>query len=229
MVEGVRARHTRYEAPEWGVGDVWVSEGGVLLAHEIEFGPGAGRLAGAAPAAGLAAAPVADPPKGAASSPTGTLPSIRSPVGNGSETNVRRSRVVSGSRRSAAAVGDDLTVVEADDPAGRFVDLAQAFLAGEEVPFDDVEIDLAGATPFQLAVSDAIRSIPRGEVAGYGELAALAGYPRAGRAVGTFCARNRFMLVVPCHRVVGASGLGGYGSAGLGVKRRLLALEGVRL
>jgi O6-methylguanine-DNA--protein-cysteine methyltransferase len=37
------------------------------------------------------------------------------------------------------------------------------------------------------------------------------------------------MLVLPCHRVVGAGGIGGYGSAGVGVKRRLLALEGVRL
>jgi methylated-DNA-[protein]-cysteine S-methyltransferase len=63
----------------------------------------------------------------------------------------------------------------------------------------------------------------------YGELAALAGYPRAQRAAGTFCAGNRFPLVVPCHRVVGASGLGSYGSLGLDYKRRLLALEGVEL
>jgi methylated-DNA-[protein]-cysteine S-methyltransferase len=113
--------------------------------------------------------------------------------------------------------------------ADRLVDLARAFLAGEDVGFDAVEIDLEWATPFQLAVAQTIRAIPRGEVAAYGELAALAGYPGAGRAVGTFCARNRFMLVLPCHRVVGAAGIGGYGSAGVGVKRRLLALEGVRL
>jgi methylated-DNA-[protein]-cysteine S-methyltransferase len=223
MVEGVRARHTRYEAPGWGVGDVWVSEDGVLLAHEIEFEAGAGRGVGAAPVAALTAGLVARPPKGAASPPTGTLPSNRSRVGNGSATNVRRSRVASRGAHGTAHLPAD------DDPASRFIDLAQAFLAGAEVSFDDVEIDLAGATPFQLAVADAMRAIPRGEVAAYSEVAALAGSPRAGRAVGTFCAHNRFMLVVPCHRVVGASGLGGYGSAGLGVKRRLLALEGVRL
>ncbi|MBA2642236.1 MAG: MGMT family protein, partial [Actinobacteria bacterium] len=51
----------------------------------------------------------------------------------------------------------------------------------------------------------------------------------AQRAVGTFCARNRFMFLLPCHRVVGSAGIGGYGSAGVGVKRRLLALEGVSL
>ena len=60
-----------------------------------------------------------------------------------------------------------------------------------------------------------------------GELAALAGYPGAARAVGTFCARNAFAFFLPCHRVVASDGIGGYGSAGIAVKRRLLALEGV--
>ena len=69
--------------------------------------------------------------------------------------------------------------------------------------------------------------MPRGEVVTYGELAALAGRPGAARAAGTFCAANRFALVVPCHRVVAADGIGGYGSPGSTYKRRLLALEGV--
>jgi len=72
-----------------------------------------------------------------------------------------------------------------------------------------------------------LRRVPRGEVVTYGELAALAGRPRAPRAAGTFCARNRFSLVVPCHRVVGADGIGFYGSLGVEYKRRLLELEGV--
>jgi methylated-DNA-[protein]-cysteine S-methyltransferase len=113
-------------------------------------------------------------------------------------------------------------------PAGlaeRFI----AFFRGEEVRFDDVALDLSWATPFQRAVADRLREVPRGEVVSYGELAALAGHPGAQRAVGTFCARNRFMLLVPCHRVVGAVGIGPYGSAGVSVKRRLLALEGVTL
>ncbi len=49
------------------------------------------------------------------------------------------------------------------------------------------------------------------------------------RAAGTFCARNRFGIVVPCHRVVASDGLGSYGSLGPDYKQRLLALEGVTL
>jgi methylated-DNA-[protein]-cysteine S-methyltransferase len=105
----------------------------------------------------------------------------------------------------------------------------RAFLAGEPVDFRDVEIDLDWATPLQRAIVDALRSVPRGEVVSYGELAALAGRPRAPRAAGAVCSTNRFSFIVPCHRVVGANGIGGYGDAGVEVKRRLLALEGVLL
>ena len=73
------------------------------------------------------------------------------------------------------------------------------------------------------------RAIPWGEIVSYGELAALAGCPGAARAAGSFCAENRFSLIIPCHRVVAANGIGGYGEAGPELKRRLLALEGVRL
>jgi len=75
----------------------------------------------------------------------------------------------------------------------------------------------------------AARAVPWGEVVSYGELAALAGRPGAARAAGSFCADNRYSLIIPCHRVVAANGIGGYGSAGPSLKRRLLALEGVRL
>ena len=104
-----------------------------------------------------------------------------------------------------------------------------AFLAGDDMSFEDVSIDLEWATPFQRALVDALRGVPRGVVVSYGELAALAGRPRAARAAGALCAANRFAFVVPCHRVVAAHGIGGYGSAGVEVKRRLLALEGVEL
>ena len=105
----------------------------------------------------------------------------------------------------------------------------RAFLAGEPDDFGDVEIDLDWATPLQRALVDALRSVPRGDVVSYGELAALAGRPRAPRAAGAVCAGNRFSFIVPCHRVVGANGIGSYGAAGIEVKRRLLALEGVFL
>ena len=79
-----------------------------------------------------------------------------------------------------------------------------------------------------------MRSVGWGEVVTYGGLAALAGRPRAARAAGSFCARNRLSLVVPCHRVVAAGRgepfvLGGYGASGRRLKRRLLALEGTLL
>src|SRR4051794_6485127 len=102
----------------------------------------------------------------------------------------------------------------------------QAYFAGEDVSFDDVPIDLEHDTSFHDRCAQALRAIPRGEVVTYGELAALAGAPGAARAAGTFCARNRLGLFVPCHRVVAAGGLGSYGSYGLDYKRRLLELEG---
>ncbi|MGH3023736.1 MAG: methylated-DNA--[protein]-cysteine S-methyltransferase [Gaiellaceae bacterium] len=105
----------------------------------------------------------------------------------------------------------------------------RGYFRGERVGFDDVALDLDWMTPFQLAVAKALRAVPRGEVVTYGELAALAGRPNAQRAAGTYCAGNRFPLVVPCHRVVGVDGIGSYGSLGLDYKRRLLALEGVEL
>ena len=87
-------------------------------------------------------------------------------------------------------------------------------------------VDLEYDSPFFTRCAEALRAVPRGEVVTYGELAALAGAPGAARAAGTFCARNRLGLFVPCHRVVAAGGLGSYGSLGLAYKRRLLELEG---
>ena len=100
-----------------------------------------------------------------------------------------------------------------------------SYFAGEPCDFADVELDLDGLPGFQRALLDALRSVPYGETVTYGELAALAGSPNAARAAGTFCAGNRFPLVVPCHRVVAACGIGGFGSLGIDYKRRLLELE----
>jgi methylated-DNA-[protein]-cysteine S-methyltransferase len=105
----------------------------------------------------------------------------------------------------------------------------RAFLRGEDVTFSDVAIDLDWTTPLQRRLIEALRAVPRGEVVSYGELAALAGRPRAPRAAGALCAANRFAFVVPCHRVVASNGIGSYGTAGVEIKRRLLALEGVTL
>jgi methylated-DNA-[protein]-cysteine S-methyltransferase len=106
------------------------------------------------------------------------------------------------------------------------VERLQAYFAGDDISFDDVPVDLEHETPFLERCARALREIPRGEVVTYGELAALAGAQGAARAAGSFCARNRLGLFVPCHRVVAAGGLGSYGSYGLAYKRRLLKLEG---
>jgi methylated-DNA-[protein]-cysteine S-methyltransferase len=103
----------------------------------------------------------------------------------------------------------------------------QAFFAGEPDDFADVELDFEDG--FFGECARTLRAVPRGEVVTYGELAALAGRPRAARAAGTFCARNRLGVFVPCHRVVSANGIGSFGDLGVEYKRRMLALEGVTL
>jgi methylated-DNA-[protein]-cysteine S-methyltransferase len=116
-------------------------------------------------------------------------------------------------------------------PEGRhpLADRLRAFFRGEPAEFADVELDLGGLSDFHRALVDTLRAVPRGEVVTYGELAALAGRPGAARAAGTYCARNRFAVLVPCHRVVAADGIGSYGSLGVEYKRRLLELENVAL
>ena len=116
-----------------------------------------------------------------------------------------------------------------DDFVPTLVASLRAYFAGADVDFEDIELDLDGLTPFGRRLASALREIRRGEVVTYGELAALAGRPGAARAAGTFCAQNRLAIFVPCHRVVAAAGLGGYGTLGGEYKRRLLALEHVAL
>jgi methylated-DNA-[protein]-cysteine S-methyltransferase len=90
----------------------------------------------------------------------------------------------------------------------------------------ELDLDLGLATkPFSRRVLEELARVPYGEVTTYGTLAARAGAPRAARAVGTVMNRNPIPIVLPCHRVVGASGsLVGYGG-GLERKQTLLQLE----
>ncbi len=102
----------------------------------------------------------------------------------------------------------------------------RAWLDGDGEALAIVPVFQVGGA-FMQRVWLALRGVPAGEVATYGELAVVAGNPRAARAVGHACSRNKIGLFVPCHRVVSATGLGGYGHGGEGIKRRLLEFEGV--
>jgi len=116
---------------------------------------------------------------------------------------------------------------DAEFDVEELVDRLREFALGEPTDFSDVPVDTCDATPFQRRVITACRAIRWGETRTYGQLAASAGRPRAARAVGAVMAANCVPLVVPCHRVVAASGgLGGFSAPqGLAMKRRLLAAE----
>ncbi len=101
------------------------------------------------------------------------------------------------------------------------------YLNGRRSAFD-VELDLSWMSPFRRRVMEECAKVPRGEVATYAELARRAGKPTAYRAVGHTMATNPVPIVVPCHRIVGSSGPGGFGP-GLQMKAQLLALEGAKL
>ena len=93
----------------------------------------------------------------------------------------------------------------------------------------DLSLDLRALPPFTLSVLDQLARVPYGETTTYGALARRVGHPRAARAVGTVMNRNRIPIVLPCHRVVGATGsLTGY-AGGLDRKRFLLELEGAEV
>jgi len=126
----------------------------------------------------------------------------------------------------AARVGRRLNDDEwrrAPDPAGA-VGAMNEYFDGHIDAIDALPIELGG-TSFQRDAWSAMRAIPPGDVASYGELALRIGTPRASRAVGAAAGANLIVIVIPCHRVVGSGGgLGGYGG-GLERKRWLLDHE----
>jgi O-6-methylguanine DNA methyltransferase len=109
------------------------------------------------------------------------------------------------------------------DSSGVYEVLA-AYFDGDVDALDDIPVRMDG-TLFQLKVWKALREIPAGETASYGEIATQIGEPGAARAVGMANASNPIPIIVPCHRVVRTGGkLGGYGG-GLPLKRALLDHE----
>lgn len=97
-------------------------------------------------------------------------------------------------------------------------------LRGGRADFEWDEFDLEDAGPFHRKVWQAMRNIPFGETATYADIARDAGSPLAFRACGQACGANRIIVFIPCHRVVGSTGIGGFG-CGLEWKKKFLDME----
>jgi AraC family transcriptional regulator of adaptative response/methylated-DNA-[protein]-cysteine methyltransferase len=111
-----------------------------------------------------------------------------------------------------------------EDSEGTRASMAAIF-SGEHRPGVSMGVDVKG-TSFQLEVWEALRSVPRGSMTTYEDIAHRIGRPQAARAVGSAISRNPVAFLIPCHRVIRKSGgLGGY-RWGLERKRRILAWEG---
>jgi methylated-DNA-[protein]-cysteine S-methyltransferase len=102
------------------------------------------------------------------------------------------------------------------------------YFGGRRAQFD-VPLDWGRMAPFQRAVLEATATVPFGHVDTYAGIARKIGKPGATRAVGNALGRNPIPVIVPCHRVIRSDAtIGGY-TGGLGIKHRLLAIEGVTL
>ena len=111
-----------------------------------------------------------------------------------------------------------------------FADLLGEYFAGriQEIPAQAGSPFVEKGTDFQRRVWNRIAEIPYGETISYGELAQALGNPGAARAVGQACNANPLPLIVPCHRVRGSAGVGGFAGGGA-AKRYLLDLEGMAM
>lgn len=133
-----------------------------------------------------------------------------------------------GARSTSEAAGARLASV---------LPVLEALLAHRTLDHLRVPVDLHDGPAFDRAVLLAVREVPWGQTASYGEIARRVGAPRAARAVGGAVGRCPIELLIPCHRVIAADGtLGGYGGDGdmdreaaLRHKRALLLREGVTL
>jgi methylated-DNA-[protein]-cysteine S-methyltransferase len=105
-----------------------------------------------------------------------------------------------------------------------------SLLHGGKPDLTKVVLDMSGVPAFYQLVYDVVGKIPPGETMTYGEIAQRVGEPGAARAVGQAMGHNPFPIVVPCHRVLAAQGLGGFSAPGGALtKRRMLEIEGARL
>jgi methylated-DNA-[protein]-cysteine S-methyltransferase len=112
--------------------------------------------------------------------------------------------------------------------AAAAIALVVRLLSGEAPDLAGIELDLTDSSAFERAVYAAARAIPCGETRTYGELAGTIGQPGAAQAVGLALGRNPVPIIIPCHRILAASGKSGGFSAlgGVATKFRMLQIEG---
>lgn len=111
-------------------------------------------------------------------------------------------------------------------PIARVIAAIVRLLSGAAEDLCSAPLDLEGVPQFEARVWEAAREIPPGTTVTYGALAAAIGEPGAARAVGAALGRNRFPIVVPCHRILAASGSGGFTApGGRETKMKLLEIE----
>jgi len=108
------------------------------------------------------------------------------------------------------------------------IQLLRRYLRGERVELD-IPVDLFGLKAFTSRVLMEIRHVPYGGLASYGTIARRVGCPKGARAVGQALARNPIPVVIPCHRIIRGDGSPGGFGMGLGMKVKLLSIEGVNI
>ena len=119
-------------------------------------------------------------------------------------------------------------------PPGQFdnrllVEKIARYFEGERVGFKDVKVALPGFSLFARAVLEGLGDVEWGRTATYKDIATSVGRPGAARAIGVVMSKNPIPLIIPCHRVIRTGGgLGGFsGAGGVGMKKKMLELEGL--
>lgn len=99
----------------------------------------------------------------------------------------------------------------------------EEYILGTRKKFD-FEYKING-TEFELKVLEAMKSIPYGELLSYSELSKKAGFPKAARATGSVCRKNKLPFLYPCHRVIRSDGSFGNYAGGIDIKAYLITME----
>ena len=122
--------------------------------------------------------------------------------------------------------GKGLKIVDDELYQNALIAVLDVHIGKQDAATNDVELDFSGFTEKQIAVLKVVMKIPYGSTMTYGAVAKKAGLPGAARFVGNVMRINRLGPIIPCHRVVSSTGLGGY-TGGIDKKIDLLSREGV--